>query len=349
LIVFLHHNWKKEESKMKSIGKIVGTVFLGALLVFGAVLARRFFVQPLAEPLAIETHPQQEATQSLSDSSGDETAEGAAPTAVPAGLCGNTGKIQILLTGADYSIGMPPLGADAIRLIQIDFDEPEIITVAFPRAMVVDTEALDIPLKNLMELGTSYYEKKQSAQGTNIEKVSEATTLLAQVLYDNFEVEPNNYITLQLDSVGAMIDEIGGVEITLAEEITTERKVTFPAGTQTLNGRLAAEFVRSRKPGGEAARLKRQELFMDAFQKKIFSASVVKEIPDLLSQFQGAIVTDLSVEQLLSLACAYQEIPEESQTYINLMGDEYVTVNEEGTMIPKAEEIKDLLEEISKK
>jgi LCP family protein required for cell wall assembly len=333
---------------MKTVGKILVYVFLGALLVFGVVLGRRLYMQPLAEPLSIETNPQQEATQVSTISSVEEIAEETAEeTQEPLGLCGNTGTLQLLLIGADFSLGEPPLGADATRMIQINFDDQEIVTVAFPRDMVVNTDALDDPLNLHMALGSSYYEAKQHAEGTSVDKVSEATALLAQVLYDNFEVSPNYYLTLQLDSVGAMIDEIGGVEITLDEEITTGNEVTFPAGTQTLNGQLAAEFVRSREPGGVEARFQRQELFIKSFQKKIFSASMVKEIPDLLSMFQEAIVTDLSVEQLLSLACAYQEIPEESQTYINLMGDEYVTVNEEGVMTPDEEAIMDLLEEIS--
>ncbi|MDX9865986.1 MAG: hypothetical protein RBT34_14380, partial [Anaerolineaceae bacterium] len=61
------------------------------------------------------------------------------------------------------------------------------------------------------------------------------------------------------------------------------------------------------------------------------------------------MVTDLSLEQLLSLACAYQEIPKSAQTYINFMGDKYVTVDEEGTMMPKVEEIKESLEKFSTK
>ena len=335
---------------MKTVAKIFGGVLLVGLLGFGVIQMRRLFVQPLAEPLSIQTRPQQEADEPVQEPSdeGAATTETQA-TAVPQGLCGQSGAIQVLLIGADYSLGMPPLGADAIRLIQFDFDNAQITTVAFPRAMVVDTEALEDTMKTRMELGTSYYEKKQTAQGSNTDKVTAASNLLAQVLYDNFEAAPDHYLTLQLDSVGAMIDEIGGVEITLAEEITTERDVTFPAGKQTLNGRLAAEFVRSKQPGGEAARLKRQELFMDAFQKKIFSASVAKEIPDLLSQFQGAIVTDLSVEQLLNLSCAYQQIPDSAQTYINLMGDEYVSIDEESGMTPDADAIQDLLKELSEK
>jgi len=328
---------------MKTAVKILGGILVGGLLLsalgFGVWQMRRLFSKPLAEPLAIQTEFQQEATKPATM----EATKAPEATQASQGLCGNTGSIHILMTGADFSLGMPPFGADAIRLTKIDFDNASMTTVAFPRAFIVNTGALGDPLKSQMELGTSYYEKKQTAQGSNTEKTSAATTLLAQVLYDNFEVVPNHYLTLQLDSVGAIIDEIGGVEITLATEITTEHGVTFPAGTQTLNGRLASDFVRAKQPGGEAARLQRQDQFIKALQKKLFSANSLVKISDLLKQFEGAIVTDLSPEQILTLACAYEQIPDESEKFYNLIGQEYVTTTEDGQMLPKVEEIKAFL------
>lgn len=330
---------------MKTIVKILIGMLLVVFLGFGVVQIRRIFAKPLAEPLSINTVSQQKATEVVTKSpTVKATAVSTMPVA-PEGMCGNTGSIQILLTGADYSMGMPPFGADAIRLIQIDFDNATVKSVAFPRALVVKTDALGDPQKTVMELGTSYYEMKQAAQGTNTDKVTAATNLLAQVLYDNFGVNPNYYLTLQLDSVGAMIDEIGGVEITLPEAITTERKVTFPAGTQTLNGRLAAEFVRSRQPGGETARLQRQEILINSLQKKIFSASAVIQVPDLIQQFHGAIVTDLSPEQILSLTCAIEQIPLSSERYYNIMNEEYINFSEDGALIPNEDEIKNFLSE----
>jgi LCP family protein required for cell wall assembly len=340
---------------MKKVLIIVAVVFVLVIaLVFGVLVVRRFINTPLADPLEIDTTPQQVVVLLPTEKAAATAAPAAAtkvpqPTKAPAGatqgICGNTGKIKILLVGADYSIGMPPFGADAIRVLQIDFDNATMSTVAFPRALVVNTNALGDPLKSQMELGTSFYEMKQIAQGNNVDKVVAATNLLAQVMYDNFEVNPNYYITFQLDSIGAVIDAIGGVDVVLPQSITTERGVTFPAGAQTLNGRLATEFVRSNTPGGEAGRLQRQEQLVDALQKKLWSADFAVSIPDLLAQFQGAIVTDLSPEQIMSLVCAYEQVPDSSESYKYVMGDAYFTTDANGKMLPKFGEIKNLLQE----
>ena len=329
---------------MKTALKIIGGIMIAGLLLgvlgLGVWQMRRLFSKPLAEPLAIQIEsPQVETIEPLVI----EVTKASEASQTPQGLCGNTGSIQILLAGADYSLGMPPYGADAIRLIKIDFDNASMTTVAFPRNLIVNSGALGDPLKSRMELGTTYYEKRQTALGSNNDKASAGSMLLAQVLYDNFDVIPNHYVTLQLDSIGAMVDQVGGIEITLTTEITTEHGVTFPAGTQTLNGRLAAEFVRAKQPGGEAARLQRQDQFIKAMQKKLFSANSLIKISDLLKQFEGAIVTDLSPEQILTLACACEQIPDESEKFYNLIGQEYVTTTEDGQMLPKVDEIKAFL------
>lgn len=341
---------------MKKVLIIVAVVFVLIIsLVLGVLIVRRFLNTPLADRLDIDTTPQEIVL--LPTEGGESTAVPTATnppqptkTAQPAGgtaqgICGNTGKIRILLVGADYSIGMPPFGADAIRVLQIDFDKGTMSTVAFPRALVVNTNALGDPLKAQMELGTSFYEMKQVAQGSNSDKVVAATNLLAQVMYDNFKVNPNYYITFQLDSIGAVIDAIGGVEIVLPQSITTERGVTFPAGAQTLNGRLATEFVRAKSPGGESGRLQRQEQLVDALQKKLFSANFAVNIPELLAQFEAAIVTDLSPDQIMSLVCAYEQIPDSSESYQYIMGDTYFTTDVDGKLIPKLGEIERLLKE----
>ena len=341
---------------MKKVIIIIAVVFVLILsLVFGVLIVRRFLNTSLADPLQVETTPQQEVvllpTEAADAADVPEATKAPQPTKTPQpvsgaqGICGNTGKIKILLVGADYSIGMPPFGADAIRVLQIDFDNATMSTVAFPRGLIVNSNALGDPLKSQMELGTSFYEMKQVAQGNNSDKVAAATNLLAQVMYDNFEVNPNYYITFQLDSIGAVIDAIGGVDIVLAQSITTERGVTFPAGAQTLNGRLATEFVRAKTPGGEAGRLQRQEQLVDALQKKLWRADFAISIPDLLTKFQGAIVTDLSPEQILSLVCAYEQIPDSSETNRNMAGDTYYTTDVDGKMMPKFGEIKKLLQE----
>ena len=129
----------------------------------------------------------------------------------------------------------------------------------------------------------SVFQMKEATQGEAKHRITTATGLVAQTLYDNFayptEKKDYYYFTMQLDEVAGMIDTIGGVEINNPAAITTEREVTFPAGVQTLDGKLSAEYLRAYKPGGDPARLKRQNLYMKALQTKILSAEILAKSP----------------------------------------------------------------------
>ncbi len=305
---------------MKRIISVVALVVFAALLAFGAFQLGQFYQRPLAEPLTL-----------------NRVAAAADPTATPAaaqaaqpqkkGVCGETGRMLILFTGADFSGGVPPLGADAVRVLQVDFDAPAIVSVAFPRDLWVQTPALKDQDILATRLGLAYYFKKEATLGAEKHRVTVATGVLAQTLIDNFDLETEKYFTLQLDNVTEMIDTIGGVPINNPEAFTNEYGVTFPKGEQVLDGRLSSEFVRSYEPGKDAARRARQTLFAKALQDKVVSADVLVKVPDLIKQFDKAIVTDLSPKQLVALACMADQVPTSEVKYYEI--DETLTTARE--------------------
>jgi anionic cell wall polymer biosynthesis LytR-Cps2A-Psr (LCP) family protein len=82
-----------------------------------------------------------------------------------------------------------------------------------------------------------------------------------------------------------MIDTVGGVEISLPAEIVSDDNITFPAGKQTLDGRLSVEFVSTLKPDGEAARNQRQNLFLQGLRARVISAGWLAKTGELVDQF----------------------------------------------------------------
>lgn len=328
---------------MKTIAQISAVVILAALLLFGGFLAGSFYARPMAEPMNLQIPAEEEPAPAAASI---EAVKPAQKTAT----CGQSGEMNLLFTGADFSMGEPPHGADAVRLVQVDFDNQEVVVVAFPRDLLVKTPALADLKVSESRLGLAYHQKKEATQGEDHDRIIKATELLAQTLVDNFafptKAEDYHYLTLQLDEIGAMIDTIGGVEISLPEAITTDNKITFPAGKQTLDSKLAVEFVRSPEPGGDAARLQRQNLFLKALQEKALNAGLIAKIPELYEQFDAAVVTDLSPEQLNSLACMAETVPDE-QIYFYEIGekDGLVTARDDGALIPKVEKIKTALKD----
>ena len=248
-------------------------------------------------------------------------------TAAAESVCGQTGSMIVLFLGSDASQGNPPYGADSVRLIKIDYDAQKVNVITFPRDLIVQTSALNNANYPQAPLGVTFKYANQAATGTEVEKNTAATSVIAQVIMNDFGVRPDYYITVQMNQLAAMIDTIGGVEINIPVTITTERGVTFAAGTQTLDGALATEYVRAIQPGGDSARIIRQNDFLNALKAKVISAKLLPKVPTLISQFQDAVSTDLSPEQLVSFACLASKVSEENITFDAINTPDLVTGN----------------------
>lgn len=305
---------------------LVGMVLLLGL---GAWQVSAWANRPLAEPLAL--------------SKVEPAVNQPALTPDVAGVCGNRGTLVVLFTGADFSGGVWPLGADAVRLVKVDFSNQKVDSVAFSRDLLLETKML--PNMPSQRLGLAYHYAKQAASGGAEDKIIAGTNTVAQTLVDAFGVAPEVYITVQLDSVQAMIDTLGGVPVNLPQGLTSDSGVNFPAGQQTLNGALSAEYLRTYDPGGDLARMKRQNLYLQALQARVISAGAVAKAPELLQQFDQAIVTDLSPKQLADLACLIEKVPPEQVTFHEISGN-LLRAGEDGAVLPDTAGIKTFLQGI---
>jgi len=233
------------------------------------------------------------------------------PTTAPAGLCGQTGSLTILFTGADFAGGVWPEGADAVRVIKVNYDTRKIAVIAFPRDLWVRTSSLSEQGVAETRLGLAYHYKKEAAAGAEKQQITAATTAVGQALYDNFGLATQHYFTLQMSNVAEMVDTLGGVEVIAPETFVSDRGVTFTAGRQVLDGPLALEYVRTFEPGGDAQRLLRQNQFIWGLQEKFRDPALLARLPALIEQFERVVVTDLSPAQMAALACAAGQTPVE--------------------------------------
>ncbi len=244
-----------------------------------------------------------------------------AVAAKPQGTCGNRGTLLLLFVGADFSAGVPPLGADAVRAIKIDYDNRKITVVAFPRDLYVQTAGLANQNIPATKLGLSYYYMKTATMGSDQHRITAATTLVGQSLYDNFGLAPQNYLTVQMENMPAMVDAMGGVDISVPQAFTSEHGIYYPAGQQHLDGAKSQEFVRTFLPGGDTARRQRQNLFVKALEQTVLNAGIVSKIPDLYKSFDKSIVTDLTPKMIADLACMSEAVPEDQVAFYEVSGD----------------------------
>jgi len=238
------------------------------------------------------------------------------PVAAYQADCDQTGTMTILFLGSAYSTGNPPDGAEAIYVVKADFDKAVVNLSTLSRDLPVDAKILEDPSITSAPLVEVFNAAYRKASGSNTEKRAYASKVLNEVVNSQLGIKTEHYLTLDWDQVTGMIDTIGGVEINIPSGFTSDRNVQFNAGVQKLNGTLAAEFVRTYKPGGESARYQRQKLFIQALQKQILNnKDLTSRLPTLLNQFRAAMVTDLTDDQLSSLVCLVGSLPQGSVVF----------------------------------
>jgi polyisoprenyl-teichoic acid--peptidoglycan teichoic acid transferase len=296
------------------------------------------YQRPLGQPLAIS---QAQPTSVVL------AAKPEAKPQQPKEVCGQTGKMKLLVIGSDRTAGVAPYGADGVRLIQVDYPNRKVTIAAFTRDLEVRIKGLTDKKVTRAPLGLAYHYKYNETSGTEKDKALAATNLIAEVLYDNYKLQPDHYLTTELQHFDSLVDAIGGITINNPRSFVSDNGTTFDAGSLSLTGELAAEFMRTFKPGGDMARLQRQNIVLKGLREKLVTPGSILDIPKLYDNFNKIVLTDLSLEQFNSLNCMLSEVPKEDIMTYEIGADERVT-GPDGKLIEQPRALQAILNDLFK-
>lgn len=229
------------------------------------------------------------------------------PTEIPA-VCGGPRSMLILLIGSDartntYNVGL----ADAIRLVRVDFVEPRVQLLTFPRDLYVEIPGIE-DHRNIThgKLNQAYLYGNPGYGFFDGE--GQGPGLLALTLEHNFEAHADHYLAVNLQTFSRAIDTLGGIDIRLPNIVdgrvagSRDPNRYFPEGNQHLNGYRTMLLARMR-PQGDIRRTEIQNLILQALAEKLLTPSAISNLPALASDFRGSIQTDLGPEEIGQLVC----------------------------------------------
>lgn len=328
---------------MSIIKKIAPWVFflcLAAVLVGSLVL--RIMNAPLGPKLDVTgSAVQPTATQqnTIVDASSESK-----PTEV-SGTCGGQGALTLLVLGESSPVDNSMHGADAIRLVQVDFDAKTVKVTAFPPVLWVNTSQIPLLKSNGSTLTAAYYLAKQSVNDSERSKMAYASNVIAQTLTSNFSLSPDNYLTMKELTFKDVIDTMGGLPIYVPETVTNPSNgiVYASAGQQVLTGQQALDysrFIHGSSPAlvGEWNRFDRQNQILVAILQEILNYESVPSYPGLVNDFYQDVVTDLTVNQLLDMTCLMQNIGFNNFQYVEFKRT-LVSGEQNNVLIPNTSEI----------
>jgi LCP family protein required for cell wall assembly len=232
-------------------------------------------------------------------------------------LCYGLPPMTILAIGTDQRSDDYKYGrADAIRVIRADFISRRITALEFPRDLWVEIpEIVDNTGQDHDKLNTAYFYGNPGLHYW--EHPSEGPGLLARTLELNFGVKVDHYVAVNMNVFVDLVDVLGGIDVTLAEEVDgrtdgdRSKRLYFPAGDLHLDGEQALTLGRIRNVS-VFSRAKHQNLVMCAVQKKLESPEALMRMPQIISSFIDHIQTDLTPTQISQLACLGASVPRNS-------------------------------------
>lgn len=121
-------------------------------------------------------------------------------------------------------------------------------------------------------------------------------------------VAVNRYIRVNNLGVAKLVDELGGVTVTVPKDIKYQDDsqhfyVNLKAGKQHLDGIKLLGLLRYRHDAnGDIGRMQRQQMVFKALLEQSLNPMTITRIPQLFSVIQRQVDTNLTVEELLALA-----------------------------------------------
>ena len=311
-------------------GLLVSVAVAGPILL--GVIFLNWWNTPLGIPLGSTAAPSQEIldtptpipTSKTTPTANLEATESAAATlaptltplptatAAPQAMCGGPDTLTFLFAGVDsgnYLYGL----SDAIRLVRVDFVEGEITVLPLPRDLWVEIPVSipgvteDITMGKLNQgyfygsPGMGYYEGGDQSPG-----------LLAKTIQHNFNVEVDRYFSVNTRIFRKMVDQIGGITVTLPENVYRhhfgEPVLYLKAGTHYLTGKQAEMVSRHRTLIGDFGRMKNQTILLKAFVRELLTPKGIKELPALIEIYREDVLMDFTPNEISKLLCLAAKI-----------------------------------------
>ena len=193
--------------------------------------------------------------------------------------------------------------ADALLMMVVNPRKEEINVIAINRDTMTDIEIYDTAGMYLEEQKGQI--TLQYAYGDGREKSCQLMEAAVSELF--YGIPIHGYGALDMQSIATLNDAVGGVEVTVLEDMTKFRK-NWTEGTQvTLQGEDALLYIQRRDVanlGTNLGRVERQKQYLTAYVKKL--KNKMKEdvtFPvTLLGKIQKHMITSLTIKEITYLA-----------------------------------------------
>ena len=222
--------------------------------------------------------------------------------------------VNILVCGIDYEEGRnysnDPTSndgmTDMILYVQFDIKNGALRMLQIPRNSLVTTKNKKVTLSNGKTYAATNYQINSVAisNGGSI-------AALADVIYDQFRLPIDYYVTVDMQALVDMVDNFGGIEVYIPHDMSYGGSKLLK-GYRNLDGASAEFFVRCRHGDGYANsdidRLNMQRYFYAGLFKRARAMGVTDILNQLPLVFKNYIKTDMDISTIAKLVVSFLKL-----------------------------------------
>ena len=203
----------------------------------------------------------------------------------------------------DRSNGAAPEGqanADALLLVRIDASR-RLEVLQLPSELAVQPPGSKDPMR-----------LAQLWQDGGVQLLSDAITEVVGLEAGH----PQRFAVMPRSALRQFVDGLGSLDLILGQPYDREDRaqgyrVMLEAGRQSLNGEEAEQLVRYRADAdGNAGRRDRQQLLIQAVVEQVQAPEAINLLPGMLRDVGPLVETNLTYQEMLSLAAAVVASPQ---------------------------------------
>lgn len=223
-------------------------------------------------------------------------------------------EILFLLLGIDAHDLTEEKGArtDTMMLVKVNTSEEKVDILSIPR----DTRI--------------YIPGQESMGKINSAHAHGGSELAVKTVSELLGLDLDYYVKLDYKIVEESVDEIGGVEVEVPQDMYYEDLAAEPplvidlkAGTQILDGQKSLQFLRFRKGYKDAdlGRIKAQQQFVKAFIEQALKPKNLLKLPKMVPSYYRNVDTNIPMSTLTKMALSARKINMENINLNTIPGE----------------------------
>ena len=221
--------------------------------------------------------------------------------------------VNILVCGIDYEEGRAYSSdgtndgmTDMILYCQFDIKGGALRMLQIPRNSLVATKGRKVNLSNGKTYAVSNYQINSVALSNDGNIAA-----LAEVIYDQYKLPIDYYVTIDMQALVEMVDNFGGIEVYIPHDMSFAGSA-LKQGYRNLDGSSAEFFVRCRHGEGysnsDIDRLNMQRYFYAGLFKRVRSMGITDVLSQLDLVFRNYIHTDMDLTTIAKMLVSFTRI-----------------------------------------